>query len=258
MAMGAHDGLWLGFASETFLTTLDERYYAGQGMYLDAGYNGAGLHEWERAQIAEHFPASGRIGVTAAGAGREVFGLLQLGYEVVGFEANVALAERGTELLQAAGHDVEVRCSVRDHWPGGEDRFDAVILGWGSYTLIASRNRRIALLRGVAGALPASGPVLISFFSRGAATTYHRSLHRVASVARRLQQREGPAVGDALSPNFVHYFDPEQLASEVAEAGFDLVTFAEKPYGHAILQKADGRNGTAVASLPTTCAANRA
>ena len=44
----------------------------------------------------------------------------------------------------------------------------------------------------------------------------------------------GDQVGDSLEPNFVHRFTRDEIASELAEGGFELKSFGVTPYGHAL------------------------
>jgi hypothetical protein len=53
-------------------------------------------------------------------------------------------------------------------------------------------------------------------------------------VLRRLRQREKIELGDALEPEYVHYFTQNEIAGELREGGFALQYYGEDPYGHAV------------------------
>jgi len=235
------DGVWLGLFDREKLAVLDAQFYAqatepvegGRAGYDAAEWNRQGLWEWEAAAVDAHFPPGGRVVVTGAGGGREVLGLLGLGFDAVGYEPNADLVAAGRRVLAQDGHGDRLRPMERDAWPADAGACDGVVVGWGSYTLIPGRANRVAFLRRLRGALEPGAPVLVSFFVRGNEATSRR-IAQVANVVRRLRRAEPVEVGDGLVPNFVHGFVEAELAAELAEAGFGLVHYAGAPYGHAV------------------------
>jgi hypothetical protein len=232
--LAAFDGACLGVLDRDRLAAIDEAYYAQQTHYLDDGYNNKGLSDWEQAAIDAHFTPGSRVGVTGAGGGREVLALRKQGFDALGYECNDALAAGARRVLADAGVGGDVRAQPRDRWPDDGERFDAVVVGWGSYMLTPGRHRRIEFLRDVARHVDAGAPVLLSFFARGELAPYHRIVDRVARPLRRLRGQEPPDPGDSLRPNFVHFFDEAQLRSEVEEAGLELVDYGVADYGWAV------------------------
>ena len=236
------DGFWLGMLDRDALDRLDEHFYsAGHDetdgrvfSYRDADHNRSGLHEWEQAALERHFPAGGRVIVTAAGGGREVLALLGSGFDAVGYEPNPALVAAGAELLRELGHAGRLRASRRDAFPDGGERGDAILVGWGSYMLIPGSERRVAFLRAARAAVPRGAPLLCSFFVRPPDARYFSILAGTANAVRRLRGRERVEVGDTLAQNFVHRFTREEIERELALGGFRLVEFAHRPYGHAV------------------------
>jgi hypothetical protein len=236
------DGLWLGMFDHESLALLDEAHYAtlverGCGTpfsYSDETYNQRGLQPWETAAVTGAFPPGGRVVVTGAGGGREVLGLLELGFDAVGFEPHPGLVRAGGEILAAEGHGERLRPMGRDAFPSDAGELDALVVGWGSYMLIPGRSRRVAFLRDARRSMRPGSPVLMSFFVRSPEL---RDLHRLAAIAgvvRRLRRREPAEVGDALRPNYVHFFTRDEIAGELSEAGFRLEQFEAEPYGHAV------------------------
>jgi hypothetical protein len=238
----ALDGLWLGLLDREALAALDERHYSslterGGGAaftYSDASYNRRGLQPWEAQAVQAHFPPGGRVVVTGAGGGREVLGLLDLGFDAVGFEPHPDLVRAGAAQLAHGGHPERLHVVARDTYPAGE-RADAVVVGWGSYMLMPSRARRVAFLGAVREHVDAGAPVLVSFFVREPGGRGYAWSARIARALRRGLGRPGEVeVGDALRPNFVHFFTRPELEAELAAAGFALTAFAGRPYGHAV------------------------
>jgi hypothetical protein len=228
------NGVWLGLMDREALDLIDETYYENKPHYVDEAYNTSGLRDWEARMIDEHFPRSGRVVVTATGGGREVVALLDRGYDVVGYEPNIELLDAAAKMLERRGQRARVHAVERDVFPPDAGPCDAVIVGWGSYMLIPGRDQRIEFLRGARSVLPADGPILLSFFTRSPQARTFTTTARVANVMRLLRRLPRVDVGDALGPNYTHYFTRAEIDSELDAAGFRLVAYDEEPYGHAV------------------------
>ncbi len=238
---GCFDGIWLGVLSHEQAARIDVVYYDRTAMYVTESYNRRGLWPWEQAAIDAHFGGVRRIVVTSAGGGREVLALDKAGYEVVGFEPHPGLVRFGNRLIVADGLYAEIRPSERDRWPTDAGDTDAVIVGWGAYMLIPGRNRRVAFLREAAKRLPAQAPLLLSFYPREDENVRFRIVTPVANLLRRLLHRDPVVFGDALAPSLVHFFTRAEVASEMVEAGFELVDFGTEGYGWAVGRCVAGR-----------------
>ena len=100
-----------------------------------------------------------------------------------------------------------------------------MIVGWGAYSLMHGRDRRLGFLRTARAVLPPGAPVLISFFDRPADAREMRWTRTGANVLRRLRGRPLVELGDTLSPNLVHVFLRSEFEGEVREAGFEPATY---------------------------------
>lgn len=250
-ANGCFHGIVLGLGSERLFHAIDEHFYNEWVGYTDDAYNLKDLSGWEEAAIQQHFPAEGRVVVTAAGGGREVIALRRRGLDVDGFECNPKLAEYGTRLLRDQGHDGQVSLAPRDRWPAPDGSYAGAVVGWGSYMLIPGRDRRIAFLRGARACLPDGAPVLVSFFHRKADNGYFRVVRAVGGLLRRVRGRAPVEMGDCLVPNYAHYFTRAEIAGELAAAGFQMVDHQTRPYAHAV-GIATPRNGDPSGRSPAT------
>ena len=96
------------------------------------------------------------------------------------------------------------------------------------------RKRRIKFLREIREQLNENAPLLISFWSRTNSSWRHKGIARIGNTLRFFLNRERLEIGDDININFVHYFTEQEIRSEMKEAGFDLIFYSRKPYGHAV------------------------
>ncbi len=219
------NGLWLGVLSDAELAAIDQRYYEDAGQYRTAAWNERGLFEWEQRLVDEHFAQCERVVVLAAGGGREVLALLQQGFDVIGYESHPDLVGFAQDLLETRGHPGRLHPSARDAFPVDAGPCDGMVVGWGAYSLMQARHRRVALLSNASEHLSARGPVLLSFFERTVADREVRWTSRIANGLRRVRRAEAVELGDTFAPNFVHVFTRGELAAEVEAAGLHLVSY---------------------------------
>lgn len=230
-AEAAHTGAWLGVLSREALHAVDQAFYERSTSYRDDRHNLRGLFGWERAALEAHFPAAGRVLVVGAGGGREVLALSRMGYAAEGFECNPALVDYAARLLARERCAGTVAYVPRDRAPEGGGPYDAGVVGWSAYMLIAGRERRVDFLRQLRPLLGPGAPLLLSFFTRPGDTPRLRAVHRRAARIRRLLRREPAELGDDLAPNFVHRFVEAEVAAELAAAGFRLASFTPEGPG---------------------------
>ena len=243
-ARGVWDGVWLGLLDDDRTAALDEAFYDAEPVYAGEAHNRRGLFDWEEHAVRTHLLPGCRVVVTGAGGGREVLALLARGFDVQGFEPHPVLAAAGAARTAADGHGERVAPSARTGFPVGPGSADAVVLGWGSYMLVPTRSRRVALLAAAAAAT-GGGPVLLSFFTLPRDRRQFRTAVRVAAPLRRWRRAEAPLLGDALAPNFVHHFTRGQVADEAAAAGLAVLDAGGGDYGWAVIGAAGAGGGDA-------------
>jgi SAM-dependent methyltransferase len=207
------NGVWLGVLGDAAQRRVDERYYAREALYRTEEWNARGLTDWERELIGGLAAPGARVLVVGCGGGREVLGLLEAGYDASGCESHPALCAFAESFLAARGHPGRVAGAARDAVPAG-GAVDAVVIGWGAYSLVHGSPARVAML---AQARARGDAVLLSGFGRAA---LGRELVWTHRVARALGGRAEP--GDTMAPNRAHVFTRGQLAGEAAAAGLTL------------------------------------
>jgi hypothetical protein len=227
-------GFWLGVFDRPSLHSLDEHYYDRQREYHSEAYNRRGLTDWEDRAIRVHFGGRKRILMIGAGGGREVLALSQAGFELDGYECHPTLVSRANRLLAAEGVAARVELLPRDEAPAAGRSYDGLIVGWGTYMLIQGRAKRVAFLAALRQHVSPRAPLLLSFFARDPASKRFRLIAAVGSALHWILGRPRIEVGDSLFPNYVHFFTEEEIASELRQAGFELVLYQTEEYGHAV------------------------
>jgi hypothetical protein len=210
------------------------------------------LTAWEKRWYAQELPAApSRLLLAAAGFGRELLPLCAAGYTVDAFEP----AESHLAILRARAGDAAetVRGSFSDlvaavsH--GGlnalsqlsQRRYDAVILGWGSFTHVLEHSERRALLR-ACDRLAGQGPILASFWLGSQTAIRSRALTMGTVLGRRLASLRG--ISASVPPGqvfrthcgFAHEFTAEEIEALAADCG-RRVRWGQEGYPHVALLK---------------------
>ena len=228
----------LGVASgalETFLwqaLTLEEKASLALEMYGHRSTVGpVRLYPWEEHWYrCELPPAPAHILVGGAGSGREMLALLAAGYTVSGFEPAVSLCESARR--QLPGHVQFWRLSYEgliaapvDAPPARYAPYDAVLLGWGSFSHVLDPSLRERLIR-VIDQLSPTGPLLLSFLLEASTQPnkgkwQRRSEHWGRQVARVRGLAPTTTAPDRLFPHagFVHQFSRNEVESLAALVG---------------------------------------
>lgn len=230
----AFTGFWLGVLNRDALHRMDEQFYNSSSIYAEEEFNRSGFFDWEAAMVSHYFQGCRRILVGAAGAGREMLELHLRGIEADGFECHPDLREIGNRHLAAEGIHKSIMPAPRDGIPTLEETYDGLIVGWSAYTLIQGRARRIAFLQSLLPSLTPNSPILLSFHVRSGSDTRFRIIIRLGNLIRMLLHRERLELGDDLEKNYVHRFTKDELAEELAEAGFEFLFYDTKGCGHAV------------------------
>jgi hypothetical protein len=132
-----------------------------------------GLYPWEKHWFERRLPPPpASILIGAAGGGREASALQSRGYAVHAFEPSASafrLCQRmlGSEVVDQASYRDLIASVLRGKSSelriAANSRFDAVLLGWGSFGHVLRRADRMELLRACDRIAP-NGPILLSIF----------------------------------------------------------------------------------------------
>lgn len=210
------------------------------------------LAPWEERWYAQELPpAPCRLLLAAAGFGRELLPLCAAGYTVDAFEP---AASHAAILRTRAGDAAETACgSFSDLIAAvshgelnvlsqlSQRRYDAVILGWGSFTHVLEDAERRALLR-ACDRLAGTGPILASFWVGRQSAVRSRALTLGAALGRRLASLR--AISATVPPGqvfrthagFAHEFTAEEIEALAADCG-RRVRWGREGYPHITLLK---------------------
>lgn len=227
--------------------------YADQAAYLPGGLRfQGGLFTWERRALdSPLFPRAGRVLLGAAGAGRELQALLDRGFSVVAFDPCVpfvhaarALASADKATVVEASYADLVRAASGRGGPlgflGAAPPFDAILLGWGSFSHVMPSSARLDLLLALRS-LGGEAPVLLSFALEPEPGSAPPGKGRVRGALQRLFAALGaPGVserGDHFLPSggFFSFLSQDELLSLAFRAGYEVALFEDLPYPHAVL-----------------------
>ena len=224
-------GFWLGVMGEKSLEYSDELYYNRTKYYTEDKYNESGLFEWEKVMISKHFTKVRSILLIAAGGGREVIALSKMGFEIDSYECNPSLIEFGNDLLEKNKINSRIRYLSRNSVPGEVRKYDAVIIGWGAYSLISGSKKRISFLSSLYPFLQEGSVLMVSFIYLGKRTTKEKIIKNVSDFLRFFRGINRREIGDRLVPNFIHYFTEEEVRSELIRSEFRVIEYSATDYG---------------------------
>ena len=180
--------------------------------------------------LERHFRKGSRILVAGAGAGREILALRKAGYEAEGFECSVPLIRAGQEIFNRLGEPFCIIPCEPDTVPSGLPTYDALIVGWGAYTHIPTKVRRVTFLQALRQRSVPGSPLMVSFFTREAGSALNSIVQRTAAVSGfLLRGRNRPfEAGDRIEwSRYVHRFTRRELEAELEAGGFSLEYYEE-------------------------------
>jgi len=187
-----------------------------------------GLWPGEQEVLAPFVRPDLRVLDVGCGAGREALALARLGARVVAIDPDLALIERGRELLR--GHDVELRVGALPALSPDLVGFDVVYLSSDVYcTLPGGRAARVAALRACRAALEPGGVVVWPVHVRQKTLATRWLLDEPRRALRRLGHTRGAAPGERFfrdppdgTLHLKHVFtDRAQVLDEARAAGLE-------------------------------------
>lgn len=235
----ALSGFWLGVMSEKSLEFSDNEYYSNAKYYTEEKYNMSGFFDWEKFMVEKHFSKTDRILLIAAGGGREVLAFSKMEFKVDSYECNTGLVAFGNDLLEKNNTGNRIKYLQRNSVPEEVKEYDGVIIGWGAYSLIPGKKKRVAFLTALHPFLGKGAPLMISFLWSEKRNKQDRIITWVSNFFRFFHSKEKTEQGDRLMPYFIHYFTEAEVRSELKVSKFTVIDYYSKDYGCLIAVSKD-------------------
>jgi SAM-dependent methyltransferase len=186
------------------------------------------LTDEQIAALRVHAEPPARVLVAGCGAAGEAIHFARLGYRVTGFDVLPSMVAAARRAVAEAGVEADIlEASLDDFDPRGE-RFGAIYFTPVLYSFLAGRDRRIAVLRRLAGSLEPDGALLLS--AAHPRDAVRRAQVAVAWARRRLRGDRAVERGDwytmylaadgSVGTSFLHLFRPGQVEAELLAAGY--------------------------------------
>lgn len=195
---------------------------------LSEDYFDTGLELWERRLYSDFLRPSDRVLLVGCGTGRDLMGLLELGYNVTGLEqapelvelARTHLVRRGMKATVLAG-DVE-RVDFNTS-------YDAVIFSPGVYSCLNQSASRVATLERLKSCLSDGGRILVSYYGFVSRSRMSEGLTQISAWLNRADWHPEP--GDNFSRDetvarvlrYEHLFRAGEVAAECAAAQLRVI-----------------------------------
>jgi len=186
----------------------------------------------------------GRLLLLGAGGGREAIPLAQAGFAVTGVDFVPEMIEQAKANAEKAGVRLEGLVQEISRLDVPSESYDVVWLSAAMYSCVPTRQRRIAMLKRIHGALRSGGYFLCQFHWGGGEPLSRRGEWLKRAFAWLTLGNLTWEPGDMLWGNveFIHGFQSEaELLAEFIAGGFavvDLRVHEHIPRGEAILRRA--------------------
>jgi SAM-dependent methyltransferase len=219
----AHSGFWLGLLTHEQLDAATIEFYSADRQFLDPDHNVRGLAPWEAHAIDAYTEPGSRVLVPAAGGGREILALADMGYDATGYDPTPELVDLGNRLITKTGAKATLLLSHGNNLPERLDPpYDWALFGWGSISHVQGSGNRVAVLRSVHDVLVQGGVFMVSFLPREPNSLRYNLVYRVARTVRDLRRsHDALELGDTIDGSFDHRFTFDEIGKELGAAGFE-------------------------------------
>jgi SAM-dependent methyltransferase len=216
-----------GFLRQDDLRAASRLRWRDFGLLVD-DFN-TGLESWERRLYADFLRPSDRVLLIGSGTGRDLVGLLELGYDVTGVEQAPELVELARTHLLRRGMTATILTGFVEIVELGKG-YDAVIFSPGVYSCLTQSASRVATLERIRSCLSNDGRILISYYGFMPRSALSERLTQVSAWLTRADWR--PERGDSFSRDQVvgrvlrydHLFRTGEVARECASARLRVVS----------------------------------
>ncbi|MCX6262025.1 MAG: hypothetical protein NTY95_14550, partial [Bacteroidia bacterium] len=154
-----------------------------------------------------------------------------MGFEVDSYECNPALIEYGNALFQKNKIDNKIKYLERNSVPAEIKKHDGIIIGWGAYSHIPGHKKRLSFLEGLYPFMRNTTPLMISFLWTSKRNRRDKITKNFSDFFRTFSRKEKTEPGDKLEPDFIHYFNEEEIKNELTQSKFRVIDYYNTEYG---------------------------
>ncbi len=228
------EAIWLSFLSEKQFKGLIESFYKNDNRYTQSNKIKKGLFQWEM-DIAKYSPIKdAKIVVIGAGGGRECWALNELGFNVSGYEPDSKMVEYAKRFILEKQLPIKYTELPANAIPN--EKCDLFWFGWGVYTHIFGRDKRVDMLLEAKSVIPTNGYIIISYWIENRSD---KKLNRLRKTINRFNRRNVESGESFKQGLWGKQFTKEQIKEEANLAKLKIIHISEKEYGHAILTPMD-------------------
>ncbi len=232
----------IAMLTPAFERASQDAHYARFRVYTTPEDQRSGLYPFERRGLAFFPPPPARLLLHGAGAGRELFALLAMGYTVDAYDPVASFVKAASAALEPGARARVEQRSVQEWIAHANDEptgYDGVVTGWTLWTHLLQHDVRVDALSAFRRVCP-SGPVLLSFWRADKAhlekqpepdPVHPEPVGRVEKTTRGLirQRLLGlPPIERGTSWNaglFAHAVTEPELREEAALGGYDVTHY---------------------------------
>ncbi|MDR1527623.1 MAG: class I SAM-dependent methyltransferase [Dysgonamonadaceae bacterium] len=218
--------------SEKQLQNLTKHFYISSKKYCTEKVTCSGLYDWEQFIFDKYIPAGASdVVVLAAGGGRELYALTQMGYKCYGYELNRQFVSFAKDFFAKENMNVGI-----DHFPPDkipEHPCDVFVFGWGVYSHFMGENLRIQLLEEAKNNLRENGKIVIAFWANNNEWKSNK-IKRMEKFKRLFRGKfeRGATVDRGCWGKF---YTKNEIENEAQKAGLKIDYISSRQYGHAVL-----------------------
>ncbi len=229
-----NEAFWLSILSEKCFMKFIRFHYQKGVRYSTCEWNAKGFFDWEQElfYIVESKVNNAKVVVIGAGGGREVFALNAKGVCAEGYEADDRMVKFANDFSRKENLNLFFKTIEYNCVP--KTKCDVLWFGWGMYTHIFGRDKRVRILKEAKNNLDEYGLIVISYWNGENKRDWLEKLHRLSKKVGFRKVERGESFRNAL---WGKYYYKEQIREEALLAGLEVMFISEEGYGRAILRK---------------------
>lgn len=227
-----YEAIGLSLLSEKTHEKLIRQKYNKDKKYRSVSHTQKGLFLWEEKLVKLFIQPKANIVIIGAGGGREAYHLCQLGYRINAYETDSKMVA----FANALRTNKNLPITFCEHQPNTipEQKCDVFWFGWGLYTNVISKTKRIKMLSDAKDQISMQGYIIISYWHENRPQA---RIDQIDAISRKINKRTVEKGETFYNGCWSKFFTRNQIIEEIQQAGLKAVFISNKDFGHAVLQK---------------------